>query len=68
MEIAYENSLPLENGFLCQLSNFQEINEDIFKIKVIYSCKWSLIKIDNGIAYKLQSMTILTTPGESNEL
>lgn len=35
MEIAYENVLPLENAFLCQLSNIQEINEDILKIKVI---------------------------------
>lgn len=35
MEIAYENSLPLENGFLCQFNNFQEINKDILKIKVI---------------------------------
>lgn len=35
MKITYENLLPLENGFLCQLNNFQEINEDILKIQVI---------------------------------
>ena len=55
-------------AFLCQLNNFQEINEDILKIKVIQSCKGSLIKIDNGTAYQFQSVTTFTTSEENNEL
>lgn len=55
-------------AFLCQFNNFQEINEDILKIKAIQSCKWSLVKIDNGTADQLQSVTTFTTSEESNEL